>query len=90
MQKKIIKRDQHKANAVNVNHQFENNEKFNENHKFDESKSENKFNRNADAKLSRINNKFNNFRNNSRSFKKSKNEIENRKFNYFIYEKSKH
>ena len=90
MQKKIMKRDQRKADAVNVNHQFENNKNFNENHKSDENKSENKFDRNADAKSTRIDNKFNDFRDNSKSFKKSKNEIENKEFNCFICEKSKH
>ena len=34
MQKKIIKRDQHKANAVNANHQFKNNKNFNKHYKF--------------------------------------------------------
>ena len=43
MQKKIMKRNQRKADAVNVNHQFKNNKNFNKNHKSNESKSENKF-----------------------------------------------
>ena len=43
MQKKIIKRDQREADAVNVNHQSENNKSFNENHKSDEKKLKNKF-----------------------------------------------
>ena len=90
MQKKIIKRDQRKTDAVNVNHQFESNKDFNENHKSDESKSKNKFDRNANAESARIDDKFNNFRDNSKSFKKSKNEIEDKKFNCFICEKSKH
>ena len=85
-----MKRDQRKADAVNVNHQFENNKNFNENHKSDESKSENKFDRNANAKSTRTDDKFNDFRDNSKSFKKSKNEIEDKKFNCFICEKSKH
>ena len=90
MQKKIMKRDQRKADAINANHQSENNKNFNENHKFDENKSENKFDRNANAESARINDKFNDFRDNSKSFKKSKNEIENKKFNCFICEKSKY
>ena len=85
-----MKRDQRKADAVNVNHQFENNKNFNENHKSDESKSENKFNRNANAESARTDDKFNDFRDNSRSFKKLKNEIEDRRSNCFICEKSRH
>ena len=90
MQKKIMKRDQRKADVVNVNHQFKNNKNFNENHKSNENKSENKFDRNADAELARTDDKFNNSRDNSKSFKKSKNEIEDKRFNCFICEKSRH
>ena len=85
-----MKRDQCKADVVNVNHQFESNKNFNENHKFDKNKSENKFDRNADAESARTDDKFNDFRDNSRSFKKLKNEIENKEFNCFICEKSRH
>ena len=38
-----MKRDQREADAVNVNHQSENNKNINENHKSDENKSKNKF-----------------------------------------------
>ena len=85
-----MKRDQRKADAVNVNHQSKNNKSFNENYKFDKKKLKNKSDRNADAKSARTDDKFNDFSDNSKSFKKLKNEIENKKFNCFICEKSKH
>ena len=63
---------------------------FNKNYKSDKNKLKNKLDRNVDAESTRIDDKFNDFRNNSKSFKKSKNEIEDKRFNFFIYEKSKH
>ena len=50
----------------------------------------NKFERYNDDATTRDDDKFNDFRDNSRSFKKSKNKINDRIFNCFIYEKSKY
>ena len=65
-----MKRDQRETDAVNANHQSKNNKDFNDNHKSDESKLENKFDRNVDARSAHIDDKFNYFCDNSRSFKK--------------------
>ena len=50
----------------------------------------NKFERHNDGATTRNDDKFNDFHNNLKSFKKLKNEIDDKKFNCFICEKSKH
>ena len=90
MQKKTIKRNQRKEDVINVDHYNKNNKNFKNNFKFEKNKLNNKFNRHNDDAITRNNDKFNDFRDNSKSFKKSKNEINDRKFNCFICEKSKH
>ena len=50
----------------------------------------NKFERHNDDAIIRDDEKFNNFHDNSKSFKKSKNEIDDKKSNCFICEKSKY
>ena len=90
MQKKTIKYNQREKNVINIDHQNENYKNFKNNFKFEKNKSNNKFERHNDGATTRENDKFNNFRDNSKSFKKLKNKINNRKFNYFICEKSKH
>ena len=50
----------------------------------------NKFKCYNDDATTRDNDKFNDFHDNLKSFKKSKNEINDKRFNCFIYEKSKH
>ena len=75
---------------INVDHHNKNNKDFKNNFKFKKNKLNNKFDcHNGDA-TTRNNDKFNNFHDNSKSFKKSKNEIDDRKFNCFICEKSKY
>ena len=75
---------------TDVDYYNENNKSFKNNFKFEKNKLNNKFNHYNDDATTRDNDKFNNFRNNSKSFKKSKNEIDDKKFNCFICEKSKH
>ena len=53
-------------------------------------KSNNKFERHNDDAATRDDDKFDDFHDNSKSFKKLKNEIDDRKFNCFICEKSRH
>ena len=86
----MIKRNQRDEDATDVDHQNENHKNFKNNFKFKRNKSNNKFKRHNDGATARDNDKFNDFRDNSKSFKKSKNEIDDRKFNCFICEKSKH
>ena len=57
---------------------------------FKKNKSNNKFKYHNDNTTTRDNDKFNHFYNNSKLFKKSKNEIDNKEFNIFICEKSKY
>ena len=90
MQKKTMKRNQCDEGATDVDHQNENYKDFKSNFKFERNKSNNKFERYNDDAATRDDNKFNNFRDNSKPFKKSKNEIDDKKFNYFICEKPKH
>ena len=90
MQKETIKRNQREENAINVDHQNENYKNFKNIFKFKKNKLNNKFERYNDDATTRNDNKFNDFHNNLKSFKKLKNEIDNRKFNCFICEKSKH
>ena len=90
MQKKTMKRNQREKNVIDADHHNENNKNFKNNFKFKKNKSNNKFDRHNDGATTRDNNKFNDFHNNSKLFKKSKNKIDDRKFNYFICEKSKH
>ena len=85
-----MKCNQRDENAINVNHQNENHKSFKSNFKFEKNKLNNKFNCHNSNATTRDNDKFNNFHNNSKSFKKSKNEIDDKKFNCFICEKSKH
>ena len=86
----MIKRNQRDENAVDVDHQNENHKNFKNNFKFKKNKLNNKFERHNDDATTRDNDKFNDFRDNSKLFKKSKNEIDDKKFNCFICEKSKH
>ena len=90
MQKKTMKCNQRKKNIIDVNHYNKSNKNFKNNFKFEKNKLNNKFDYYNDDATTRDDDKFNDFRDNSKSFKKLKNEIDNRKFNYFIYEKSKH
>ena len=75
---------------IDVNHYNESNKNFKNNFKFKENKSNNKFNRHNDDAIMRDDDKFNDFHDNLKSFKKSKNKIDDKKFNCFICEKSKH
>ena len=90
MQKKMMKRNQHEKDVINVDHQNENHKNFKNNFKFEKNKLNNKFKRHNGDATTRDDDKFNNFHNNSKSFKKSKNEIDDKRFNCFICEKSKH
>ena len=75
---------------ININHHNKNNKNFKNNFKFKKNKSNNKFYCYNDDATTCNNDKFNDFHDNSKSFKKSKDEIDDRKFNCFICEKSKH
>ena len=86
----MIKHNQRDKDAINADYLNKNNKDFKNNFKFEKNKLNNKFKRHNDGVTMRDNDKFNNFYNNSKSFKKSKNEIDDRKFNYFTCEKSKH
>ena len=90
MQKKMMKCNQRDENAIDVNHQNENHKNFKNNFKFKKNKLNNKFERHNDDATTRDDDKFDDFYNNSKSFKKSKNEIDDKKFNCFICGKSKH
>ena len=90
MQKKMIKCNQREKGAIDVNHQNENYKNLKSNFKFEKNKLNNKFKRHNDDTTTRDDDKFNDFYDNSKSFKKSKNEIDDRKSNYFICGKSKH
>ena len=90
MQKKMMKRNQRDEDAIDADHQNENYKNFKNNFKFEKNKSNNKFERHNDDAATRDDDKFNDFRDNSKSFKKSKNEIDDKRFNCFICEKSKH
>ena len=90
MQKKTIKRNSRERNVTDANHYNENNKDFKNNFKFEKNKLNNKFDYYNDDAITRDNNKFDNFCDNSKPFKKLKNEINDRKFNCFICEKSKH
>ena len=75
---------------TDADHYNKNNKNFKNNFKFKRNKLNNKFDcYNGDA-TARDDNKFNNFYDNLKSFKKSKNKIDDRKFNCFICEKSKY
>ena len=90
MQKKMMKYNQRDESAADVDHQNKNHKGFKNNFKFEKNKSNNKFERyNGDA-ATRDDDKFDDFRDNSESFKKSKNEIDDRRFNCFICEKLRH
>ena len=90
MQKKMIKYNQRDNNAIDVNYQNKNYKSFKNNFKFEKNKSNNKFKCHNDNATTRDDDKFNDFHNNSKLFKKSKNEIDDKKFNCFICEKLKH
>ena len=90
MQKKMMKCNQRDEGAADVDHQNEDYKNFKNNFKFEKNKLNNKFERHNDDATTRDNDKFNDFRDNSKSFKKSKNEIDDKKFNCFICGKSKH
>ena len=90
MQKKTIKRNQRDDDAIDVDHQNKNHKNLKNNFKFEKNKSNNKFKHYNDDAATRDDDKFDDFCDNSKSFKKSKNEIDDRKFNCFICEKSKH
>ena len=85
-----MKCNQRDEDAINVDHQNENHKNFKNNFKFEKNKLNNKFNCHNDDATARDNNKFNNFRDNLKLFKKLKNEIDDKKFNCFICEKSRH
>ena len=55
MQKKIIKRNQHDEDAINVDHHNESNKNFKNNFKFGKNKSSNKFERYNDGVTTRDN-----------------------------------
>ena len=86
----MMKHNQRDKNATDVDHQNENYKNFKNNFKFKENKLNNKFERHNDDATTRDDDKFNDFYDNSKSFKKSKNKIDDKKFNCFICEKSKH
>ena len=90
MQKKMMKCNQRDEDAIDVNHQNENYKNFKNNFKFKENKSNNKFECYNDGAATRDDDKFNDFHNNLKSFKKSKNKIDDKRFNCFICGKSKH
>ena len=75
---------------TDVDHHNKGNKDFKDNFKFEKNKLNNKFDCYNDDAITRDDDKFDDFCNNSKSFKKSKNEIDDRKFNYFICEKSRH
>ena len=75
---------------IDVNHYNENNKNFKNNFKFKKNKLNNKFDRHNNDKTTRDDDKFDDFHDNSKLFKKLKNEIDDKKFNYFICEKLKH
>ena len=85
-----MKHNQRDDDAINVDHQNENHKNFKNNFKFEENKSNNKFECHNDGATTRDDDKFNDFYNNSKSFKKLKNEIDDKRFNCFICEKLKH
>ena len=86
----MMKRNQRDENATDVDHQNENYKNFKNNFKFEKNKSNNKFECYNDDATTRNDDKFNDFHDNSKSFKKLKNEIDDKKFNCFICEKSRH
>ena len=86
----MIKCNQRDKDAIDVDHQNENYKDFKSNFKFEKNKLNNKFECHNDDAATRDDDKFDDFRNNLKSFKKSKNEIDDKKFNCFICEKSKH
>ena len=85
-----MKHNQRVKNATDADHQNENYKNFKNNFKLRKNKLNNKVKRHNDDATTRDNDKFNDFRDNSKSFKKLKNEIDDRKFNCFICEKPKH
>ena len=86
----MMKRNQRDESAIDVDHQNKSHKSFKNNFKFKKNKLNDKFERYNDDKTTRDNDKFNKFCNNLKSFKKSKNEIDDKKFNCFICEKSRH
>ena len=85
-----MKRNQRGVSAIDADHQNEDHKNFKSNFKFEKNKFDNKFERHNGGAATRDDDKFNNFHDNSRPFKKSKNKTDDRKFNCFICEKSKH
>ena len=85
-----MKYNQRDEDATDVDHQNENHKDLKSNFKFEKNKFDNKFERHNDDATTRDDDKFNDFRDNSKLFKKSKNEINDRKFNCFICGKPKH
>ena len=86
----MMKRNQRDEDAVDVDHQNEDHKNFKNNFKFEENKSDNKFERHNDGATARGDDKFDDFRDNLKLFKKSKNEIDDKRFNCFICGKPKH
>ena len=86
----MMKCNQRDENATDVDYQNENYKNFKNNFKFKKNKLNNKFECHNDDAITCDNDKFNNFYDNSKSFKKLKNKIDDKKFNCFICEKSKH
>ena len=75
---------------IDVDHYNESNKNFKNNFKFRKNKLNNKFDCYNDNATTRDDDKFNDFRDNLKLFKKLKNEIDDKRFNCFICEKSKH
>ena len=90
MQKKTMKRNQREKDVININHHNEDNKNFKNNFKFEKNKLNNKFDCYNDDAATRDDDKFNDFHDNLKSFKKLKNEIDDKRFNCFICEKSRH
>ena len=75
---------------IDADHYNKNNKNFKNNFKFERNKLNNKFDRYNNDATTRDDDKFNDFRNNLNLFKKSKNKIDDKNFNCFICEKSRH
>ena len=85
-----MKHNQRDESATDADHQNENHKDLKNNFKFGKNKSNNKFKRYNDDATTRDDDKFDDFYDNSKSFKKSKNETDDKRFNCFICGKPKH
>ena len=86
----MMKCNQRDDDAIDIDYQNENYRNFKNNFKFEKNKLNNKFERHNDDAATRDDDKFDDFYNNLKLFKKSKNKIDDKRFNCFIYKKSKH